>query len=835
LIENKEKKNMNEQSNDHSPSAYASAETSPTLSLISSGSSHSLQHTEGVRPTKALPNSVSLNLIQLNDPSAQTDENKPPSTSTTTSTTSSMISSFSLCGISQKLDDETISLMDDFQSLPPAKSDEATVKDIIDKTVKANMDETSPNSKKTQQRSSVLSLFGRMFTKSSDAKKKDDVTMTSMATTSSPNPESSPYKLLNEEKKEEASLEKLASLNHQEHEKIDPVVRGTPTKSATIEQEPSAVILPPIKEAKVENESQNTTTSMTVPASSHEFCMDLHLNIAASASLQSTISPVMSTTTTSVMSPSHMDDHNRFTKNASTSSIHNDLKMILEDSKEPSKPIEPIQPTEPVKSEVKKSEIKREPKPQRTHRSSKSKSSKNAVSTNQSELARIMIQMKNESATPAAPRQHRYSKEFLNKVKDERADFISKICPDIFKAYCYCMTGKYWDPEKYFDIVQYSGDYEKIASQRMNPRGNVTGGFQANRNQRVGAVNNPSIYKKVNNIPTNKPMSNVKSVPKPVSEMTTECTSRDTDKMLLNLLKNNASTSNNSQEMSSSGVSGVNLMEILNKKHTNIITDLFGGDKSKQMSPKHHPMILTAQELEFSQLYSAKYRCSPDRANMRMNNSLDSSPSTTNSSRNNSSTCSSTNVNTDLDNSSDAYKQLVKNLSNHPLSTPASTSTAAAVYSKIDDIMSKLTTSEKKQPQTSDNGTILIKQLLNMDDSKAKGKSSLRQHHHHKSKGRKSKSAAAAVNGETTTTTPVMDSSIENLMLKLKQTAAPMPPATAASQAKTNEQEHFSSLINKLMPTLANHLTPRKEEPTRPNDILKWFPAANNMATQNCH
>lgn len=59
---------------------------------------------------------------------------------------------------------------------------------------------------------------------------------------------------------------------------------------------------------------------------------------------------------------------------------------------------------------------------------------------------------------------YRYTKDFLQKIREERAKFIEQIYPDIFKAYCYCMNGKYWNPEKYFDVVQYQfpGDFDKI-------------------------------------------------------------------------------------------------------------------------------------------------------------------------------------------------------------------------------------------------------------------------------------------------------------------------------------------------------------------------------------
>jgi hypothetical protein len=61
----------------------------------------------------------------------------------------------------------------------------------------------------------------------------------------------------------------------------------------------------------------------------------------------------------------------------------------------------------------------------------------------------------------------RYTNEVLHQIRNERAEFIEKIMPDIFKAYCYCTTGKSWDPEKYFDVVQFPGeDFEKIQRQR---------------------------------------------------------------------------------------------------------------------------------------------------------------------------------------------------------------------------------------------------------------------------------------------------------------------------------------------------------------------------------
>lgn len=74
----------------------------------------------------------------------------------------------------------------------------------------------------------------------------------------------------------------------------------------------------------------------------------------------------------------------------------------------------------------------------------------------------------NNLETSSTKRNYRYSKEFLTKIREERAAFIDEIYPDIFKAYCYCMNGKYWCPEKYFDVLQYQfpNDFDKIRKQK---------------------------------------------------------------------------------------------------------------------------------------------------------------------------------------------------------------------------------------------------------------------------------------------------------------------------------------------------------------------------------
>ena len=58
---------------------------------------------------------------------------------------------------------------------------------------------------------------------------------------------------------------------------------------------------------------------------------------------------------------------------------------------------------------------------------------------------------------------YKYSREFILEINEQRSKFIDQIQPEIFKAYCYCMNGKYWDPEKYFDIgkrnLEYNGKF----------------------------------------------------------------------------------------------------------------------------------------------------------------------------------------------------------------------------------------------------------------------------------------------------------------------------------------------------------------------------------------
>ena len=121
-----------------------------------------------------------------------------------------------------------------------------------------------------------------------------------------------------------------------------------------------------------------------------------------------------------------------------------------------------------VKSEVnlikllaKKIDEKKEP-------SSSTRGSKHQPKSSQTKPAVVKTKPPVDNVAPpaAAPERLKYSREFLFKIRDERDHFISQISPDVFKAYAYCMSGKYWNPEIYFDIVQYDGAYDKLPSKK---------------------------------------------------------------------------------------------------------------------------------------------------------------------------------------------------------------------------------------------------------------------------------------------------------------------------------------------------------------------------------
>ncbi len=175
----------------------------------------------------------------------------------------------------------------------------------------------------------------------------------------------------------------------------------------------------------------------------------------------------------------------------------------------------------------------------------------------------------------------------------------------------------------------------------------------------------------------------------------------DADKILLGLIK---------KEKSHLDHPSSNLMDILNKKTvspaSSILDNLFVHSQQQHINSekalhRHQPLILTAQELEMSQLNQEKLaKCKlPNEISMNKLEELQQSMES---------------------NDSFAYKQLVKNLSNHPL-TSASTSLGTKLEASLSKLQQtkKSHSSDENKPtwQVSNDGTKMLKQLLNLTGS----------------------------------------------------------------------------------------------------------------------
>lgn len=182
----------------------------------------------------------------------------------------------------------------------------------------------------------------------------------SSASSSSPNPETSPFKLLEGSDKSSNGTNEQQSAINPDVKEAALVFGGAVNATTPIDKlmndvdEHDPILSPPSSDAArsastvpravespkasrhVGNQSTGGEESLKVPASSHEFCMALNLNIATAAA-RAADAPVAicenGKSTKHQQQPSS-NDHQRFTKNASTSSIHNDLKAILEESKD---------------------------------------------------------------------------------------------------------------------------------------------------------------------------------------------------------------------------------------------------------------------------------------------------------------------------------------------------------------------------------------------------------------------------------------------------------------------------------------------------------------------
>lgn len=758
------------------------------------------------------------------------------------------------------------------------------------------------------------------------------VTSGAITSASSPNPDCSPYKLLlNElpsktnavvvndfnsrttsvktlstsEGKENQSkpnlIESLASLNHKESDKIDPILTGankTEKKSSETD-----------KKTEKHESNKSETKVDHVPASSQEFCMNLNFNLAAAAAATAA-GPVV------VESMKASPEHIRYTSNASTSSIHNDLKLILEESKDTNKSLTQASLASKSVPRTKSNEKQTTD----ADRLNLIKIMLNMVEANKQNCTKLQQQKQQDQPVINWPKKengrYRYTKEFLNQINEQRAEFIDQIYPDIFKAYCYCMNGKYWDPEKYFDIIQFPGEYDKIPNKNNrsynnnNNSNNNTSGYQQKQhyhqqqNQQQRRRNtSTSNYNKSNLLTPStsvlstadspQPLQVPKNSPKLVGQQdqpqqqhrlnmsansqknnkenkkrlnnilstlgvdSQSVKSNDADKILLNLIKNKEPQ----QQVNKCN----DLLEILNTKKeqfdqnrqqrsvssNNILENLFPTKTSPQQqvvpqmtsqAPKHSPLVLTAQELEMSQLLTQQKNYKPKLPNATSDlNRFD-----------------------DLSNTSDAYKQLVKNLSNHPLN-----SSNNSLMTKLNQEQ-RLKQQQYQQQQWSNDGTNVLRQLLNLNPEITQNKlekKTKKKHHHHHHHHKTTKSPSTSLLNPNQTKFPsqnphekpfenffgnseetrdskhveiVVASTLNHVLNKSPQTNnkntlenlfEKMNMQQQKRKTTKSENEHFNSLLNKMMPQSSQSKVDNKKVSESSSDILKWFTGSSSTTT----
>jgi len=782
-------------------------------------------------------------------------------------------------------------------------------------------------------------------------------TLTSAAiSASSPNPECSPYKfLINEyptkttdvkvnsfkmdtkvtqettgktnEIIDDKVIESLASLDHKDSETHDPILSGAKkigtkpvsSKKESTETKPAKPTKTASKTSTKSNKSPKSVSNLPLadtksskvdhlPASSREFTMDLNFKLGSAAA--ATAGGPIVVVDNSNKSPV-TNEHNKFTSNASTSSIHNDLKMILEESKDNKKAS--------GKENKKLNKSKDKPKPQRTKKDhNKSKDTSNTSfnsttetsssmtvetgnlspisKTNDLNLIKMMMLMveNNKNGKPINKQmqlerteepslielakqdgRYKYKKEFLMQIREKRAAFIDQIHPDIFKAYCYCMNGKYWDPEKYFDIISFPGDYDRIPSGRNNYNRsssyNKTNSKYNKKNTPNSTFNNSGYYNSKNmsfgttptavqnlqeespqplQVPKNSPKfdtkdnKNEKSVQSifetlGINTEHMKKTDLDADKILLGIIKKNKNFDESSRMKKT-------------QQPSNILDNLLRPEdveKKLTSQQKHYPLILTAQELEMSQLNQEKLtKCKlPNEISMTKLEDLQQSMES---------------------NDSFAYKQLVRNLNNHPLTSTTSLS------NKLEASLAKLQTKqnlEKSKPswQVSNDGTNMLKQLLNLKTEVKSEKAKKYSKKHHSSKYSHLSMSHGSETSSSTGSSPidnglkfptaiptekpfetyaaeenrkqiehVVASALNQVLNKspisngMKHLQSPKSPIDELIEKidnqhkeqdlKNTQHQHFNSLLNKM-----NNQQAQMKQETNQSDILKWFSETN--------
>lgn len=595
---------------------------------------------------------------------------------------------------------------------------------------------------------------------------------------------------------------------------------------------------------------------------------------------------------------SNSPDYQRFTSNASTSSIHNDLKMILEESKSPAEkatvapivkptivPMAKVQVPQAkspkskavafnveAKKLVAKQQRVQVPKKDRSLNDSATKTEKNEK---MNLIDMVMSMMKNSNDKNSMNKRYRYSKEFLMQIRQQRAAFVDQIYPDIFKAYSYCMTGNCWDPEKYFDIIQFQGKYDDVntiqQSKKQYPTSNVKAHQSYSSKVNTRNVDSPKSLPVPCNSPkdfikpttqTHKktsPMANTSATMPRHSNSTSILSSlgldlslgpmvnasfsqadstqgtmslsssigANADQMLLDLIRKKESpkSNNNGQQKAKAFKNSTSFIEMLSqqksKPSASILDNLFdkavglektvGRSKSTQQI---RPKVLTAQELEAQQMNELKHQqqqrtgsrwTKADIEHMMSTVELNQSANALNRSNLSELSQASDAMMHDVL-KSDAYKQLMNNLNNHPLNATKSKPVPASISSDMSELIKKLHSQSpvvQQKKQIDEDGSLLLKKMLNLKCTETSKVIEPKHKHHHKSSNVKQVSNCADLE---------KSAHSRSVLQQLK------------SQQMSAEDQHFNSLLNKIT-------SPKVQLPKTDDSILKWFNNENfNMS-----
>lgn len=428
---------------------------------------------------------------------------------------------------------------------------------------------------------------------------------------------------------------------------------------------------------------------------------------------------------------------------------------------------------------------------------------------------------------------HRYSRELLLRIRDERAKLIDNCCPDIFRTHAYCISGAFWDPEKYFNAILHGERLHDFVNNNHVDATVLNANTKAVNLSTSSASSLPysKPYKHVNHSPQQhykmSPRNNYNT--KPHWAKTNRTRSQNGEELLQSLMSTKSESAGSElldmlkrgNSSTTSPKQGIDLMDMLNKKPNLFNTEV-------KVQPRQTPVILTAQELEFNQLFNKKQSVSPSSGSSP---SLSASLSPTS----NGVVKSITEGDLNLLNSSDAYKQLVKNLSSHPLSRPDKTtvndlfnsvivsSILFIYYYRTFNIVFFSTLKTQKKVEEEKESSNVLKQLLHLNLSEQKPNRTNNKYNYYNRNAQRQFNKPTSKSSSTYARRSHNSSfnneaNLEDLILnKLKHNSP-------ESQTNKNEQEHFKMLLDKLV--VANSSSSNK-----PDDIMKWF--RTSTAAQN--